>query len=479
MLRSGTDHVSEVKARVLEPVDVVVAGGGTAGVTAAIAAARAGAKTMLIEASGSLGGMMTRGNAGLTMYMKFSGRPAEHASDLQSLRDEPAAVQIAGGLAKEITGRLLQAKSALGTYDQAGKYVFTNTADFKRLLLTMMAENSVSLRLHSLLVDVIQKDGQLAGVVLESKSGRQIVPARQFIDATGDGDLAARAGAPYTVGVTADDLCAAKSKIGEMLVMGVMFKLGNVDLRKTFAWLREHPECFDKQAFARFTLEEAVAQFEAGAMSTFMINTRNPSHWMQVYNSPNPGEVTICCPSVNGDGTKVEELTRAEVMMAGMLERWMERIRPIPGFEKTFMQDQPEMGVRETRHIQGDYVLNIEDVFHQKRFEDCIGFGSHPIDTEPRPEWLADPGTAYPPRWSFQIPFRCLIVKGKDNLLTAGRCISATHEASGCIRPTVQCMITGEAAGAAAALCIKNNVNPGKLDCQALRRHLKEQSVLC
>lgn len=150
-----------------------------------------------------------------------------------------------------------------------------------------------------------------------------------------------------------------------------MFQLGNVDLRRTFAWLREHPECFDKQGFARFSLEEADAQFEADAMTTFVIHTQTPSpHWMQVYNSPNPGEVTICCPSIKGDGTDVEDLTRAEVMMAGMLERWMERIRP-----------------------------------------------------------------------------------------------------------TVQCMITGEAAGAAAGLCSKNNANPRELDGQALRLHLKGQGA--
>jgi len=464
---------------VLESVDVVVAGGGTAGVTAALAAARAGAKTMLIEGSGSLGGMMTRGNAGLTMYMKFSGSPPEHLNDLRALKDKPAEVQVAGGLAREITDRLLQSGSALGTWSQAGKYVFTRSADFKRLLLAMMAESNVSLRLHSLLVDVVQENGRLAGVVLESKSGRQVAPARQFVDATGDGDLAVRAGAPYTVGVTADDLCAASSKIGDMTAMGVMFKLGNVDLARTFTWLQEHPECFAKQSFARFSLEEAVEQFEAGAMSTFFIHTENPSHWMQVYNSPNPGEVTICCPSVKADGTDVESLTRAEVAMAGMLERRMERIRPIPGFEQAYIQDQPEMGVRETRHIQGDYVLNIEDIFHQREFEDCIGFGSHPIDTSPRPEWLNDPETAYPPRWFFQIPFRCLTVREKGNLLTAGRCISATHEAFGCIRPTVQCMITGEAAGAAAALCVRQGVSPRQLDCRTLRQHLKEQGVLC
>ena len=91
-------------------------------------------------------------------------------------------------------------------------------------------------------------------------------------------------------------------------------------------------------------------------------------------------------------------------------------------------------------------------------FDDCIGFGAHPIDANPRPEWLKDPFTSYPPRWFFQIPFRSLLVKKLDNLLVAGRCISATHEAFGCIRPTVQCMVIGEAAGTAAAMAIQENL---------------------
>ena len=479
MLQPGTDYVAHVKADVLEPVDVFVAGGGTAGVAAALAAARAGAKTLLVEASGSLGGMMTRGNAGLTMYMKFSGNPEEHANDLRTLKDQPEEMQIAGGLAKEITDRLLKSKSGLGTHSQAGKYVFTHTEAFKALLLSMMTEDHVALRLHSLVVDVVQQDGRLAGVVLESKSGRQIVPAKQFVDATGDGDLAVRAGAPYTAGVTANDLCAAQSKIGDMMAMGVMFKLGNVDLPRTFDWLKQNPDHFHKQLFARFTLDEVIDQFKAGAMSTLVVSFDHFPKHMQIYNSPNPGEVTICCPSVKGDGTRAEDLTRAEVVMAEMLARWVTGIRDVPGFEGAFLLDHPEIGVRETRHIEGDHQLNIEDIFHQKQFEDCIGFGSHPIDTTPRPEWLDDPETAYPPRWFFQIPFRCLTVSGKDNLLTAGRCISATHEAFGCIRPTVQCMITGEAAGAAAGLCIGKSVNPRELGCQTLRQYLKEQGVLC
>ena len=119
------------------------------------------------------------------------------------------------------------------------------------------------------------------------------------------------------------------------------------------------------------------------------------------------------------------------------------------------------------------------DIYEQKKFEDCIGFGAHPIDTHPRPEWLNDPETSYPPRWFFEIPFRSLIVRKLDNLLVAGRCISATHEAFGCIRPTVQCMVIGEAAGTAAAMAAKEDTPLRKLSFAELRTRLKENGALC
>ena len=251
-------------------------------------------------------------------------------------------------------------------------------------------------------------------------------------------------------------------------------------MERTFSWLEENPENFREQPFAGFTLMEAKERFEKSEMAVINIVRKNETvAGFQVYNLPTEGVVTLCCPSVkNMDGCNVEDLTKAEIVMADMLKRWMESIHKVPGFEKAFLLQVPEMGVRETRHIQGDYLLELMDIYHQKKFEDCIGLGSHPIDTRPRPEWLNDPETAYPSRWCFQIPFRSLIAKTIKNLLIAGRCISATHEAFGCIRPTVQCMITGEAAGTAAAMCVKQNVKPRNLNTDELRKALKEQGVV-
>ncbi len=484
----GKKITCEVQAEVLPPVDVVVAGGGTAGVAAALASARNGARTLLVEKAGFLGGMLTGGNAGITMFTKFSGRAEAHAADLEELARNPAELHIAGGIPMEIVKRLQGGGYAIGNSNTAGSYVFTSPEDFKRELLQMMAEAGVQLRLHTLLVDVVGKKGKIEGVVLESKSGRQIVPATQFVDATGDGDLAVRAGAEYTVGVTRQDLCFTPERDGKTQPMGVMFRVGNVTLAETFDWLERRPEHFSMQPFARFTLAEARKRFEKGEMATINIRSpqaieyveKVPARWFQVYNLPLPGVVTLCCPSVNGlDGCRAEDLSCAEKLIAGRVGRWMKSIRQVPGFQESFLLQIPEIGVRESRHITGDLLLEIESLYHAEAFPDCIGFGAHPIDIDPRPAWMEDPEEAYPSRWFFQIPFRSLIVKGVENLLVAGRCLSATHEASGCIRPTVQCMITGEAAGTAAALAVRTGETPRQLDPEVIREQLKKQGALC
>ncbi len=481
MLVTGEVYESKVAAEVLPAVDVVVVGGGTAGVVAALAAARGGAKTMLIESRGYLGGMLTSGNAGITMYIKFSGRPHEHAADVELLKTAPGELHVAGGIAMEITERLMAAGCAIGNSGTAGSYVFTSPEDFKRMLFEMMKEAGVELRLHSQFVDVVREGDRVLGVVLESKSGRQVVPAKQFIDASGDGDVAVRAGAEYTVGVTERDVCAAEAEVGTMMNMGVMFRVGNVDLLTTFEWLKENPVHYRKQPFARFTFEEAYERLKRNENATINIMREGETPGgIQVYNLPTPGVVTLCCPQLkNLDGCDAGDLTRAEVMMAEMLGRWMESIKRIPGFENAYLLQVPEMGVRETRHIAGDYLLTIEDIYHRKHFADCIGFGAHPIDTHPRPAWLNDPETSYPPRWFFEIPFGSMLVSKLANVMTAGRCISATHEAFGCIRPTVQCMVIGEAAGTAAAMAVGEGVELRGIDIETLRSKLKENKALC
>ena len=474
-LQKGSTYSATVEATVTEDVDVVVAGGGTAGVVAAIAAARTGADVLLIERRGFLGGMMTGGNAGLTKYTVYEKRQSEHRKIVAELATDPASVHIAGGIPMEITKRLIEERAAVGTAGTAGSYVFTSAEEFKLLLLTMMEEAGVKLLLHSLVVDVIKDGRTVRGLVVESKSGREALLARIVIDATGDGDAAARAGASFVVGVEPDGPCARHGVApGSVMHMGVMFRAGNVDLKRLFEHLKQHREPFCRHSISHQSIEEAHEAFVKGEMSCFGLQC--PTHWCQVYNSPLPGVVTLCCPLYEGSGLDVEDLSRGEIELAREVHKRVNEMKQaVPGFEDAFLLDMPEIGVRETRHIQGEHVLDIEEVLSQCEFPDSIGRGAHPIDIGAVPDDLKNRPMS---RWYFNMPYRCLVVKDLDNMLVAGRCISVTHEALGCTRGTVQCMITGQAAGTAAALCVQEGLKPRDLDGGRLRKKLVDDGVV-
>ena len=485
-LKIGATVSAMVEAKVAAEVDVVVAGGGTSGVVAAIAAARNGASVLLVERRGYLGGMTTGGNVGLTKYVVHEEDTQRHHKVIDALRRDATSVQVVGGIPLEITKRLMNKKAALGTHGDAGSYVFTEAEEFKLELLLMMEEAGVQLLLHSLLVDVIKRDNRVLGVVIENKSGRQVVSAKMYVDATGDGDLAARAGAPFVVGVADGDLSAEHGiPVGSMHSMGVMFRVRNMDMPRCLEFLREHPEHFAVQGAGKMDLDQVREGFENGEMAVFYVKglagtqpgRTGDNRTIQFYNSPSPGVFTCCCPVVQGNGLTVEDLTRAEIAIAKLVHQWLwEMRRYIPGCESIYLLDCPEIGVRETRHFRGEYVLNWKDVLTGREFEDSIGRGSHTIDAGPVPKELLE--APLPSRWSFGIPYRSLVPREVDNVLLAGRCISCTHEASGCIRTSVQCMVTGQAAGTAAAMCVADNKTPRSLDTGNLRQRLADQSAV-
>lgn len=475
-LTMGSVYKSVIETRVAAKADVLVAGGGTAGAVAAIAAARNGADVLLVERRGFLGGMMTDGNAGLTKYIVHEKSQAEYREVLAEFERDPSAVQVIGGLPMEISRRLLDTGAGIGTHGSAGSYIFTSQSDFKFLLLQMMEEAGVRLMLHSLIVDVILQEDTIQGIIVENKSGRQALLGNIVIDATGDGDVAARAGAPYVVGVAEGDLAAeAGTAKGSMQAMGVMFRVGNIDMLRCFEYLLAHREQFAPQPFALLGLEEAHQAFQRGDMMT--INITGIGHRFQIYNTPIPGVFIFCCPHYYGNGLSVEDLTQGEVAMMKEIRKRVDEMKAaLPGFEDAWLLDCPEISVRETRHFRGEYVLDIEDILSQREFPDGIGKGCHPIDIQPIPDSLRKYPLAH--RWSFNIPYRCLLPKGVENLLLAGRCISNTHEASGCTRPTVQCMVTGQAAGTAAALSAAEGVAPRALSMEDLRARLQAQGVI-
>ena len=465
-----------VTAPVVEEVDVLVAGGGSAGVVAAIAAARAGARTLLAERRGFLGGMMTGGNAGLTNFIVHQKSQAVQREIVSALADDRGSVQIVGGIPMEIAERLLASSDAVGTEGTAGSYVFTSQVAFKWLLMDLVEEAGAELMLHSLASDVVLGDGSLRGVLFETKDGPVAVLAKAVVDATGDGDIAAKAGCEAVLGVGPDDLAARHdpAQLGSMSAMGVMYRVGNVDLERCFEHLEAHPEQFSVQALALYSLEDAAARFRRGEMVTMVVRGREVG--LQVYNSPAPGVVTLCCPCFEGNGLSWRDLTRAELTMRDVIRKQVADVRHLPGFEKCWVMDCPEIGVRETRHVRGEYVLTVEDVLAGRDFPDSIGRGAHTVDSHGVP--LEVKRREVPRNWSFRIPYRCLVPLGVDGLLVAGRCASFTHEAFGCARPTVQCMVTGEAAGVAAAMCAARGVRPRALPATDLRDRLQAQGVV-
>ncbi len=478
MLKTGDIIKTEVEVKVAGSYDVIVCGGGTAGCVAAIASARNGASTALLESGYFLGGMMSGGNAGLTKSIVHGKDADTQTKIVEILRTDPAKVRLVGGIPLEIIHRMLGSGAAVGTGGTAASYVYTDSHEFKIMLFDMMREAGVHVLLHAPVCDIFKKDGRITGVVTQAKTGRLAYLGKQIIDATGDGDIAALAGVPFNLGVGPEDAVYKQglSALGTLQNIGSMFRIGGVDFDRFVTHIKDHPEAFAVQRFGLQTYEEFIKAHEKGEMMIGLGKTPSGKTF-QIYNYPRKG-VMIGCISVKGsrNGLDAEELTQAEYDVMVAAKNLVAEMHTLPGFEDAFVLDVPQAGVRETRHFEGEYKMTVADILTQREFEDTIGKGCHPIDIHPLPNEVKE----IPQRdeWYFNIPYRCLVAKGIENLLLAGRCISSTREAAGCTRPTVPCMVSGEAAGTAAAICIKNDTDAARdIDIGSLRQQLIKQGA--
>jgi ribulose 1,5-bisphosphate synthetase/thiazole synthase len=450
----------ESEIPLVDQVDVLVAGGGVAGLGAAVGAGRTGAKTLLIEGQGFLGGAATASMMNLWVLSH----------------------EYVNGIAKEIYERLSEIKGAI-----LGKVVPYEIEAFKTLSLELLQEASVNPLFYTSVVDVIKKGDRVVGVVVESKSGRQAILAKCVVDTTGDADVSAQSGVPCIKGRETDN---------KMRPITQMFRMENVDIEKISEYRDEHPEEFSPDdSHNVLDLQKGIVRLDGFFSLTEAARERGEidenCHYLRLYGIAHSGRGIITINSTriyNVDGTSVEDLTRSSLegqKQVLKLVRFLKR--DIPGFEESFLLDcAPVLGVRETRRIRGEYVLSEDDVTTPVVFSDSIareysfvprGIETHsPNGGEGGPGDLLVRGLKLDLREYF-IPYRSLVPLHTEGLLVGGRCISVTHEADNWTRTQTTCMNIGQAAGIAAGISAQRKVLPRNLDTRLIQQELNRQGV--
>lgn len=411
--------------------DVAVMGGGPAGITAALGAARNGAKTVLVERYGFLGGMST---ASLVYpWMTFHSAAGE---------------QVIRGLAQEIVDRLMERGASPGHLRDTIGFVHTLTPYhpevYKSVAFEMLQEAGVDLLLHSMAVEAKTADGHIREVNVYNKSGKGVIRAKVYVDATGDADIAYFAGAPWEQG-------NAERKVQPMTMK---FRMKGVDLEVVRRYMQDHPSEF----YEKSLIGELDQLPLTGVMGFYRhwkaANVPIPRDGVLFFAGPNDDEVLINVSRVSGyDPTRVQDLTAAEIegrKQVLILEQFFRE--HIPGFQHAVVTATgTQIGVRETRRIVGEYVLNGVDVLDARRFPDVIARSGYPIDIH-NPEGEGVTANFIREGGAYDIPYRSIVPQKVRNLLLAGRCISTTHEAQATTRLTPSCMAIGQAAGTAAAI---------------------------
>jgi len=447
-------------AQIAAETEVLVIGGGPAGLGAAYGAARAGAHVILVERYGFLGGNAT---AALVMpfvsyHTQVPHREEPGAEILYPTDHGPGSPVIAGPLA-ELVMRLVKAGGAVPPSLKTGYTVPFDPEVFKFVATEMLDEAGVRFLFHSFAGDIFSDDDAWA-VVFETKSGPVVIRAQVVIDCTGDGDIASRAGASCEIGRALDGLVQP---------MTLYFRMTDMEKDVFEAYVKKHPDQW-KGVHGLWDLIEAAER--SGDLDL-------PREDMLFFGTPHEKEVAINSTRViKVLGTDVWDLTYAEIrsrrqmrMIAAFLKKY------VPGFEKAYaVQSGTQVGVRETRRVVGGYRLTSDDILHAHKFEDVIARGTYPIDMH-NPEGKGTVLVFLPPGESYDIPLRCLQPKDVDNLLVAGRCISGTHEAHSSYRAMSICMATGHAAGSCAAVAVKNNLTTLSVRYQDVQDELIRQGA--
>jgi hypothetical protein len=450
MQPAAVAHVAE-PARATEvhgEYDVVVLGGGPAGIAAAAAAADNGARVLLIERYGFLGGMGTA--AGVT---NFCGLHADVRGTIE---------QVVHGVADRVLDRI-RALDGLSEPHLIFGRIHAQAYDmsaFKCAADALLVEAGVELLFHALAVGVIRAEsGGLVALLIETKSGRRAVRGHVFVDCSGDGEIAHHAGVPMEKG----------DAHGRLLYPTLMFRVGNVDAARAGEAWRSIPELMDEA--------ERAGDFRFPRRGAIVRPQKHPYEWrVNVTQLRNPdGSAT--------DGTDARSLSAAELEGRRQIVDYLRFLRTrVPGFEAAYALDiAPQLGIRETRRLIGEYRLSGDDVLACADFDDSIGVNGWPLEQHVAGDvvwgWPA-PGS----RGYNQLPYRMLLpwratAGGVDNLLLAGRCASMTHEGHSAARVSGACFAMGQAAGTAAALAVRSGAAPHDVPVAELQRRLREQGA--
>ncbi len=419
----------------MERYDIIVVGGGIAGSAAALSAARAGQNVLLIEKSNALGGTAT--NCLVNPFMPYSYNDPETNEK----------VALSRGIFTEILERLRECNCLYEYHDLEFDTAF-NEEYLKLILNRMLIQAGAKLLFHSCLVESTINEGHIESITVVNKSGKQTYYADCLIDATGDGDLAAMSGCSFQLGREEDNLCQP---------MTLCFRVGNVDV----------------DAYIQNDRKEAIRLYkeykEAGRIKNVyekILTFRHPSKGVLHFNSTrivkkNPVD------AMDITEAEIEAREQAFELFAFMKEH-------VPSFKDAILlSTAASIGVRESRMIEGEYTLTQEDLLNLTKFEDSIAAGNYDIDIH-NPEGSGTTHHYFKSGEYYTIPYRCLTPKKTDNLLVAGRCISATHEAQASCRIMPICFCLGQAAGTAAALATKNKTGVKSIDIKELRTKLIE-----
>lgn len=488
---------SEKKIPVVKKVDVLVAGGGTSGAVAAVAAARSGVHTLVVENYGFLGGMLTAGYmidltafyvgmktvGGITeeivnrleeigrklgqRHLAFENRRVDIASpdapNVNNIEDEPGRTAIIE-MANVLKGMSRRSYDKI-VYEERG-VLWYDVETMKYLLLHMAEEAGADLLLHSMVVDSIVENNQVRGVIIEGKSGRQAILADVVIDCTGDADVAVFSDAPFET-----------PEEGKVLPLGFLFSMSGIDMEKAKPYLNVPLTPKDLGVDSKEIRE--LPGYDAFSHSGIIIN---PEKQVLPHSAvpwvPRPRNTLFNWVRVyRVDGTNSFQLSQAEIIARKVtmcLASFL--IKYVPGFENAYLQTATTIGVRETRRIVGEYTLSTADAVECRKFEDSITKASHAFDLV---DYDGRGDGNYMPlkRAYFYIPYRCLIPKKIDNLIVAGRCISTSRATQTTSRSMGTCMSMGQAAGTAAAMSIKEKIKPREINVRKLQERLSQQGA--